>query len=52
LVTPSTIAQVGNPVQIVETSSDSNSVVADEVLIALNLRINDGSYSLAGNSGK
>ena len=52
LVTPSTREEVRNPVQIVE-ASNTDSVVADEVLIALNLRINGDSFSLAaGNSGK
>jgi hypothetical protein len=51
LVTPSTREQVRNSVQIVE-ASNTDSVVADEVLIALNLRINGNSFSLAGNSGK
>ena len=53
LVAPSTVEQAGNPVQIVETTNDGTApVVADEVQIALNLRINDASFSLAGNSGK
>ena len=53
LVTPSTLQQAGNPVQIVETSDNTNSVAADEVLIALNLRVNEASsYPVAGNSGK
>jgi hypothetical protein len=51
LVAPTTREQVRNPVQIVE-ASNTDSVVADEVLISLNLRVDGTSFSLAGNSGK
>lgn len=52
LLTPSTLEQASNPVQTVETSNDTAPVAADEVLIALNLRINNASFSLTGNAGK
>lgn len=50
LIAPSTPEQATGAVQIVETNNHTNSVIADEVKLVLNLHVNDATYSIAGNS--
>jgi hypothetical protein len=51
LLAPADAQQSSDP-QIAEKSNYTQSTIADEVKITLNLRISDSSYSIAGNSGK